>query len=44
MCFTVEPSITLPHVFSARVEDVVVVGETGGMALTARFKELRVYA
>lgn len=43
MCFTVEPSITLPHVFSARVEDIIVVGEQGGIPLTSRFKELRVF-
>lgn len=42
MCFTVEPSIFIPHQFGARVEDIVVVGEGSGEALTTRFKELRV--
>jgi D-alanyl-D-alanine dipeptidase len=44
MCFTVEPSIFIPHQFGARVEDIVVVGETGGQPLTTRFKQLRVIA
>ena len=43
MCFTVEPSITLPHRVAARVEDIVVVGQTGGQALTEGFKDLRVF-
>jgi Xaa-Pro aminopeptidase len=42
MCFTVEPSIFIPSQFGARVEDIVVVGESGGEPLTTRFKELRV--
>jgi Xaa-Pro aminopeptidase len=44
MCFTAEPSIFIPHRFGARVEDIVVVGDGGGEALTTRFKELRVIA
>ena len=43
MCFTIEPSITLPHVFSARVEDIVVVGEHGGIPLTSGFKDLLIF-
>jgi D-alanyl-D-alanine dipeptidase len=42
MCFTVEPSITLPHHLSCRVEDVVVVREGGGEPLTSGFQELHV--
>jgi Xaa-Pro aminopeptidase len=42
MCFTVEPSIFLPHQFGARVEDVVVVREIGGEALTNGFQGLHV--
>lgn len=42
MCFTVEPSIFIPLQFGARVEDIVVVGEAGGEALTTRFKDLKV--
>jgi Xaa-Pro dipeptidase len=42
MCFTVEPSILTPEDISARVEDVVVVRETGGEALTSNYKELHV--
>ena len=34
MCFTVEPSITLPHRLSARTEDIVVVRAGGGEPLT----------
>lgn len=44
MCFTVEPSIFLPHRFGARVEDVVVVREGGGEPLTSGFQELHVIA
>jgi Xaa-Pro dipeptidase len=42
MCFTAEPSIFLPHQFGARVEDVVVVRQNGGEALTNGHKELHV--
>ncbi|HEX5691892.1 MAG TPA: M24 family metallopeptidase, partial [Roseiflexaceae bacterium] len=42
MCFTVEPSIFIPHRFGARVEDVVVVREDGGEPLTQGFQELHV--
>ena len=42
MCFTIEPSIFAPHQFGARVEDIVVVGEQSGIALTTQFKELKV--
>jgi Xaa-Pro aminopeptidase len=42
MCFTVEPSIFIPHQFGARVEDIVVVGEAGGQPLTGQFKALHV--
>ena len=42
MLFTVEPSITQFDTFSARVEDVVVVGETGGQPLTDGFQSLHV--
>ena len=42
MCFTAEPSIFVPNQFGARVEDIVVVGATGGQALTTRFKALHV--
>lgn len=44
MCFTVEPSIFLPHRFGARVEDVVVVGPNGGEPLTSGFQELYIVA
>jgi Xaa-Pro dipeptidase len=44
MCFTVEPSIFLPHRFGARVEDVVVVRDGGGEPLTSGFQELQVVA
>lgn len=40
MWFTVEPSITQHHSFSARVEDVVLVTKLGGMPLTSGFQEL----
>ncbi len=40
MCFTIEPSIFIPHQFGARVEDIVVVGEQGGIPLTSGFAEL----
>jgi Xaa-Pro dipeptidase len=42
MLFTVEPSITQFHTFSARVEDVVVVRPGGGEPLTAGFRDLLV--
>lgn len=42
MCFTAEPSIFVPMQFGARVEDIIVVGDTGGEALTTRFKDLKV--
>lgn len=40
MLFTVEPSITQFHTFSARVEDVVVVRPDGGEALTTGFRDM----
>lgn len=40
MLFTVEPSITQFHTYSARVEDVVVVRSDGGEKLTNGFQEL----
>ena len=40
MLFTVEPSIMLEHGLSARVEDVVLVGEAGGIPLTTGFQDL----
>lgn len=42
MLFTVEPSVTQFDNFSARVEDVVVVGEDGGQPLTTGFQSLHV--
>lgn len=42
MLFTVEPSIMQFHTFSARVEDVVVVQESGGQPLTTAFRDLRI--
>jgi Xaa-Pro aminopeptidase len=42
MFFTVEPSIMQFNTFSARVEDVVVVGENGGQPLTSGFQTLQV--
>jgi Xaa-Pro dipeptidase len=42
MCFTVEPSIFIPHQLGCRVEDVVVVRGGGGEPLTSGFQELRV--
>jgi D-alanyl-D-alanine dipeptidase len=42
MCFTVEPSIFIPHHLGARVEDVVVVRATGGEPLTVGFQQLHV--
>jgi Xaa-Pro dipeptidase len=44
MCFTVEPSIFLPHELGCRVEDVVVVRADGGEALTNGFKPLHIVA
>ena len=40
MLFTVEPSIMQDTGFSARVEDVVLVGAQGGTALTRSHPEL----
>ena len=40
MLFTIEPSITQLHSFSARVEDVVVARPEGGEKLTNGFQEL----
>jgi Xaa-Pro aminopeptidase len=42
MLFTVEPSITQFHNFSARVEDVVVVRKGGGEAQTSDFRSMRI--
>jgi Xaa-Pro aminopeptidase len=42
MCFTVEPSIFIPHRFGARVEDVIVVRENGGEPLTSGYQDLYV--
>lgn len=42
MLFTVEPSITIPDGFSARVEDVVVARPGGGEPLTKSFQSLHV--
>lgn len=42
MLFTVEPSITQFHTFSARVEDCVVVRPEGGEPLTTGNREMRV--
>lgn len=44
MCFTVEPSIFIPHRLGARVEDVVVVRADGGEALTTGYRTLHVVA
>jgi len=44
MCFTVEPSIFVPHQLGARVEDVVVVRAGGGEPLTAGYQALAVIA
>jgi Xaa-Pro dipeptidase len=43
MCFTVEPSIFMPHQLGCRVEDVVVVRAGGGEPLTSGFQELLVF-
>lgn len=40
MLFTVEPSVLVPFSASARVEDVVLVGEQGGIPLTSNFQSL----
>lgn len=40
MMFTIEPSITQHHTFSARVEDVVVARPHGGEPLTTGYQEL----
>ncbi len=42
MCFTVEPSIFIPHHAGARVEDIVVVRPSGGEPLTSGFQQLHV--
>jgi Xaa-Pro dipeptidase len=42
MCFTVEPSIFIPHQLGCRVEDVVVVRDGGGEPLTSAFQQLLV--
>ena len=42
MCFTIEPSIFIPHQLGCRVEDVVVVREQGGEPLTTGFQPLYV--
>lgn len=42
MCFTVEPSVFIPHRLGARVEDVVVVRSGGGEPLTSGFQQLHV--
>lgn len=42
MLFTVEPSIMQERGFSARVEDIVLVGKTGGEPLTRGFQSLHV--
>jgi len=44
MCFTVEPSIFMPHHLGARVEDVVVVRAGRGEALTSGFQSLHIVA
>ncbi len=44
MCFTAEPSIFMPHVMGARVEDVVVVRPGAGEPLTSGFQQLHVVA
>lgn len=44
MCFTVEPSIFIPHKFGCRVEDVIVVRADGGEPLTKGYQELQVVA
>ena len=40
MTFTVEPSIIFPFASSARVEDIVLVTESGGVPLTSGFQDL----
>ncbi len=42
MCFTVEPSIMVPHRFGARTEDIVTVGADGGQPLTNGFQNLHI--
>lgn len=42
MCFTVEPSIFIPHHLGARVEDIVVVRPGSGEPLTSAFQQLHV--
>ena len=42
MCFTVEPSILLPNSWSARVEDVVMVTEKGGVPFSNYHKEMTI--
>ena len=40
MTFTVEPSIRLPNSWGARVEDVVMVTDNGGVPFSTYIKEL----
>jgi Xaa-Pro aminopeptidase len=40
MLFTVEPSVLVPFAGSARVEDVVMVGQDGGVPLTSGYQDL----
>jgi Xaa-Pro aminopeptidase len=40
MLFTIEPSITQFHTYSARVEDIVVARPDGGEKLTNGWQEL----
>jgi Xaa-Pro aminopeptidase len=42
MLFTVEPSIMIENSYSARVEDIVLVGPDGGIPLTHGFQDLYV--
>jgi Xaa-Pro aminopeptidase len=44
MCFTVEPSIFMPHHAGCRVEDIVVVRPGGGEFLTSGYRDLYVLA
>jgi len=44
MCFTVEPSIFIPHHAGCRVEDIVVVRAQRGEPLTSGFQSLHVVA
>jgi Xaa-Pro aminopeptidase len=42
MCFTIEPSIFIPHQLGCRVEDVIVVRHDGGEPLTTGFQQLHI--